>query len=126
MTMKKKLVERRKHKRFQVPKRTLSAFGPHFAKIGRIVDISMGGVAFHHNGGKEPSSGSHKLDIILSERDFYLGDVSYRTISDLEIPDKAPSRSIAMRRGSLEFRKLTHNQKSRLEQFIQDHTIGEV
>jgi PAS domain-containing protein len=74
----------------------------------------------------EASNGSHKLDIFLTDGDFYLGKIPFETISDLEIVNKAPSSSITMRRSSVQFRKLTHYQISQLESFIQNYTVGEV
>lgn len=54
MYTRKELVERRKHKRFQVPFGAFAVLGPHSTKVGRIMDISMGGLTFRHIDRKEP------------------------------------------------------------------------
>jgi len=78
MIPKKEMVEQRQHKRFQVPKGTFVGLGPHDTKVGQIIDVSMGGLAFRYVGSEEPSNG--ELDIFLNERDFYLGRVPFRTV----------------------------------------------
>lgn len=119
----KKLKEYRKHKRFQVPRSAFVGFGPYDAKVGQIIDVSMGGLAYRYVGRKEPSDG--ELDIFLSERDFYVGKIPFKTVSDFEMATQAPSCSVTMRRTGVKFKKLTHHQASQLEYFIQNHTLGE-
>lgn len=45
-----KLVEHRKHRRFQAPKGVFVGVGPDFVKVGRLRDLSMGGLAFRYVG----------------------------------------------------------------------------
>lgn len=48
MTRQKALAERRQHVRFSVEEGALAVLGNPFTTVGRIIDISMGGVeAFH-------------------------------------------------------------------------------
>jgi hypothetical protein len=123
MIPKKEMVEKRQHKRFQVPKGTFVGLGPHDTKVGQIIDVGMGGLAFRYVGSEEPSNG--ELDVFLNERDFYLGRVPFRTVSDFEITSRRDSISTAMRRSGVQFRKMKPNQISQLEYFIQNHTLGE-
>lgn len=120
----KKLVEQRKHKRFQVPTGAFVGIGPDFTKVGRPRDISMGGLAFSYVGSEEPSNGSY-LDLFLTDSNLYLGHLPINPISDCELVNKTPFSSITMRRCAVKFRKLNRSQKSRLEHFIQNHTVGE-
>jgi len=122
MIPEKEIVEQRRYKRFQVPKGTFVGLGPHDTKVGQIIDVSMGGLAFRYVGDAEPSNG--ELDIFLSERDFYVGRIPFKTVSDFEITGRIGS-SISMRRSGVQFRKLTRGQTSQLEHFIQNHTLGE-
>ena len=130
--MTKRTVERRKHKRYQVPAGSFVALGPHNTILGQIIDISMGGLAFRYMDSKKPTDGSH-IDIFLIERDFCLGKVPIKSVSDYEIDntvvckivDGVPPSCRAMKRSSVQFGDLTHNQVSRLEHFIQNHTTGE-
>jgi hypothetical protein len=53
--MGKERVERRKHQRFQVPSSAFAGIGSYFGKVGRILDLSMGGLAFRYIGLEEPN-----------------------------------------------------------------------
>jgi hypothetical protein len=127
------LVGRRKHTRYEVPIGSFVTLGPNDTILGQIIDISMGGLAFRYIDSKKPTDGSH-LDIFLTERDFCLGKIPIKTISDYEIDntvvckivDGVHSSCKAMKRGSVQFGELTHHQEFQLEHFIQNYTIGEI
>jgi hypothetical protein len=125
MTNGKEWVERRKHKRFEVPIGVFVAFRPHDTKLGEIVDISTGGLAFRYLATKEPSNGSCKLKIFPTEGDSYLNDVLFETITDFGTYE-IPFTSITMRRSGVQFGELTHNQMSQLQHFIHNHTEGDI
>ena len=116
--------EHRRHKRFQVPQGVFVGFGPHANKVGQIVDVSMGGLAYRYVGCEESSGGSH-LDIFVTDNDFYLGAVPFKTVCDLQVVDRASASPMTMRRCGVQFRKLSNKQGAQLEYFIQQHTLGE-
>ena len=124
---------RRKHKRYEVPIGSFVALGPNDTILGQIIDISMGGLAFRYIDSKMPTDASD-LDIFLPERDFCLGKIPMKTISDYEIDNTVACKIVggvhssckAMKRGSVQFGELRHHQESQLEHFIQNYTIGEV
>ena len=123
MTVRKEIVERRNHTRFQVPKSAFVGFGPYDAKVGQIIDVSTGGLAFRYVGTEEPSNG--ELSIFLAERDFYVGQIPFKTISDFEIAGKTPSTPVPLRRSGVQFGRLTGDQTSRLEHLLHSLTLGE-
>ena len=116
--------EHRKRKRFQVPKGVFVGIGPHFAKVGRLTDLSTDGLAFRYVGNSKPSSGSY-ADIFMLEGDLFLAKLPIKIISDVEIVEKAPSSSVTTRRCGVQFGELTQSQTGQLEYFIQDHTTIE-
>jgi hypothetical protein len=121
--MAKKRVERRKFKRFQMPTSAFAGLGPYFGKVGRVVDLSMGGLSFRYMGAEEPDDSTY-LDVFSSNDDFYLGKVSLETIWDAPlIPDV--SSAATLRRRGVWFRKLTSRQRSQLEHLIENYAIGE-
>jgi hypothetical protein len=122
MTNRKERVEQRKHKRFEVPIGMFVSFKPHGAKLGEVINISRGGLAFRYFGGKEPSDGSNKLNIFLEEGGFHLNDVPFRTVTDFGTY-QIRFTSVTMRRSGVQFGELTHHQMSRLEGLIQNHTM---
>ena len=119
------VIERRKHRRMEVRDGAFVLLGPHSTKLGRIIDISMGGLAFSHMAREKPSSGLFELDIFTIDTDFYLERVVFETISDFKTHEN-PFSSITMRRSGVRFGELGHSQVSQLEDFMQKYTVGEV
>jgi len=121
------MLERRKHKRFKVQNGAFAVLGappwPHSTKVGQIIDMSMGGLAFSYIAEQEPSNGSFELGIFLADNSFHLRKIAFETISDLET-NGVPCSSITMRRSGVQFGELTPNQISQLKYFIRNHTIG--
>jgi hypothetical protein len=117
--------EHRRHKRFQVPKETFVALGPRFFKVGRLTDLTMDGLAFRYLGNAEPLEGSY-VDIFTAEDDFCLGRLLIQFVSDVEVAKQTPSsRSVTLRQCHVKFKRLTPQQTAKLEEFIQNHTVGE-
>ena len=116
--------EHRRHRRFQVPGGVFVGFGPRANKVGQMVDVSMGGLAYRYVGCEESADGSH-LDIFVTDDDFYMGAVPFRTVSDFQTVDRLAASPMTMRRCGVQFRKLSRKQNAQLEYFIQRHTLGE-
>ena len=115
--------DRRKHKRFQLPMSAFAGLGPYFGKVGRILDISMGGLAFRYIGGEEPN-GSTYIDIFMNDLDFYLRNLQYKTISDFPVVTDSLS-TVTLRRRGVHFVKMKPQQRDALKDFIEEHAIGE-
>jgi hypothetical protein len=117
-------VEHRKHKRYRIRQGAYVALAPPFGRVGRMIDISKGGLSFRYVDGKETTNGSY-VNILLTEANFYLDKVPVKTILDFKIPDKSTSSSITMKRCGLQFEGLTHKQASELKFFVDNYSIGE-
>ncbi len=147
----KKRVEYRYHKRSQLNKdafaliRSISAgplkihgksmgciacavFNAKPAKLGKIDNISMGGLMFHHVDSKAQLSQALVLDILLADCGFYLANMPFKTITDVVIPEDVPGDAIEMRQVRLQFQKLNAIQQARLKGFLMNHgtEIGEI
>ena len=90
-------------------------------KLGRINNIGMGGLVFRYIESQAQSNESSVLDILFSDCGFYLGNVSFKTISDIELSEDVPIDSVKMRQLRVQFKKLTPNQKIQLDNFIRNH-----
>ncbi|MBW1896170.1 MAG: PilZ domain-containing protein [Deltaproteobacteria bacterium] len=112
--------ERRRHKRFSVQEGTLAVFGGRPGTVGPVIDISMGGLAFHYTGTGELPKEPSKLDILLSDRISHLYALPCETVYDFETGRATSFPSVVERRRGVKFGKLTPNQKSQLEDFIED------
>jgi len=147
----KKRIEYRYHKRSQLNKdafaliRSISAgplkiqgksmgciacavFNARPARLGKIDNISMGGLMFHHVDSRAQLSQTFVLDILLADCGFYLANMPFKTITDVVIPEDVPGDSIEMRQVRLQFQKLNAIQQARLKNFILNHgaEIGEI
>lgn len=121
-------IERRKHKRFQAQDGALAVLKPSWpdsTRLGQIIDISRGGLAFRCIAGEARSNRSSELSIIFADHGFHLDKLTIKTISDFETA-KMPFASMTPRRRSVQFEELTHKQVSQLGYFIRNHTTGEV
>lgn len=124
----KEVDERRKHKRFRVQNGAFAVFTafswPYSTqKLGQIIDIGMGGLAFSYIASEEAPTGAVELSIFLAENRFHLRNIPFETISDVET-NEVPFSSITMKRSGVQFGELTPNQVSQLKYFISNHTIG--
>jgi len=116
-------VERRRHKRFEVPVGVFVGFRPDNSRLGEVIDISLSGLSFRYLANGEPSNGSRRLNIFLTERCFCLHDLSFETVSDVGTY-KIPFTPVTMRRSGVQFEGLTEDQISRLEYFIEHFTMS--
>ena len=116
----KELVERRRHRRFPVKDLTFAVPRKNSDRIGKVVDIGMGGLAFHYSGAGEWSDKSLELDIFRADSDFYLTNVECKLISDRDISNDFPDNTM-MRRSCVEFNGLAKDKRSRLEEFIHSY-----
>ena len=91
------------------------------AKLGKIDNISMGGLMFHHVDSKAQLSKALVLDILLADCGFYLANMPFKTITDVVIPEDVPGDAIEMRQVRLQFQKLNAIQQARLKDFILNH-----
>jgi hypothetical protein len=143
-SIEKKRIECRYHERFQLNKdafaliRSIPAgplniqgksmgciacavFNAKPAKLGKIDNISMGGLMFHHVDSKAQLSQALVLDILLADCGFYLANMPFKTITDVVIPDEVSSDAIEIRQVRLQFQKLNVDQQARLKDFIVNH-----
>ncbi len=90
-------------------------------KLGRINSISMGGLVFRYIESQAQSNESSVLDILFSDCGFYLENVSFKTISDIELSEDVPIDSVKMRQLRVQFKKITPKQKIQLDYFIRNH-----
>jgi hypothetical protein len=122
--MTKTTVERRKHKRFLIPKNK-SAFvelRPPDNGMGRLIDISMGGLTFDYVATQRPSVKPTELNIFVANSGFRLSGIPIRSVWDLHTYE-IPTTPLHRRQCGVEFGHLTSYQKLQIESFIENHTV---
>jgi hypothetical protein len=125
MTDMKKIVERRKHRRFQVQDGAYAALYNGSLKIGQIQNISKDGFALRYISYGEQAEGSSEVDIFASNNDFYLKNLPFKTISDVYIDFENPFSTTTLWQCGGQFGEITQSQMFQVYYFIQDYTISE-
>jgi hypothetical protein len=120
------LDEKRRFRRFQAPQNAFARLGGPEGRLGQIIDISKGGLAFRYVGNGGQPKRSLQMDIFLDNNGFRLEKVSYRTISDFEVSKQGLANSVIMRRRGVQFDELDQGHASRLEYFIENYALGAV
>ena len=117
--------ERRKFGRFLAQDRAFAVLRPDFARLGKIKDISEGGLSFEYVAYQEEEQDASELDIFLSEGGFHLSKMPCSIIYDIRMREKYEvSARIQRRRCGLRFGRLTKAQARQLDFFLENHTRG--
>ncbi len=111
--------ERRKNRRFLVNGKAIAVFQPYPILMGQVIDISMGGLAFHYH--QEDKGAKHhrhaELTLIYSDGT-KLENLPFRIVSDVDLNPLLSFVSKPLRRASVEFGELTALQAACLSDFI--------
>lgn len=118
-------IERRQQPRYKAADGVFAALINHNSKLGQIRDISEIGLSFRYIDSGDLSDEETELKIIVGERGVILDDLPFKKVTDFEIKNAYSFSALKMRQVGLQFGKLTSQQRSRLERFLQNHTIRE-
>jgi hypothetical protein len=117
----------RRYTRFLADDNAFAALGSNYSKVGKIKDISLGGLVFVYlNNSQAISGGVSKISIFLSDKDFHLPDLTCRIICDTPTStiDQNVFCSIQNNRCAVQFLSLSDFHKGQLGFFIRNYTIG--
>jgi len=114
--------ERRKFRRLLAQDLTFAVLRPHFTNLGKVKDISEGGLAFEYILNETQNPASTEIDIFVSGNRFYLPRIPCKIIYDMEIVEEY--ESVERRRCGLQFGALTKEQAAKLDFFLKNHTTG--
>jgi len=124
MTGRKRTVERRKSKRYKAVEGAYAAISPKSHKLGQIIDISMGGLAFKYidTNNKDTKNQRHiQESIFLSSMGFYVGDLPFKTISDKEVTNTPSFSSMKVRQRQVQFTDLSFKQLFDLDYYLKNN-----
>ena len=118
--------EYRRHERYNVSDGTIIVLDHYFALIGKIVDISHGGLSFHYKGNGEIIRDSCEVSFVFdnTETNIMYGPFKFNMdiISDSKIEYKNPNNSVGMKCCRIKFQDLSYYQKLWVEECIKNHT----
>jgi len=113
----------------QPKKMTYVALRPDFSKLGKIQDISMGGLCFQYMTKENQNGDSERfdIDIFISEDGYYLPNVPCKLVYEKKMR-KAVSHPVSLeyRLCGLQFDKLSGEQVGQLTHYLTNHTADAV
>ena len=91
------------------------------ARLGKIDNISMGGLMFKHIAGKRKLNRTFTLDILSVDCRFYLSNITFKIEADIILPEETAEGVFEMRQVRIQFQDLSTNQQARLKNFLHNH-----
>ena len=134
MAGRKRTIERRKSKRYKAVEGAYAAISPKSHKLGQIIDISMGGLAFKYidtsnddteNNASEDQKHSDE-SIFLSSMGFYVGDLPFKTVSDNEVTDTPSFSAMKVRERHVQFTDLSFKQLFDLDYYLRNNVSEQI
>jgi c-di-GMP-binding flagellar brake protein YcgR len=124
------VAEQRKYTRFSVPDNAYAALGPTFTKVGKIKDISIGGLALEYLTDEDIGLENTQVDVFLRGEEFHISKIPCQLVYDLTLElsegNQVSANNLMRKRCGVRFRTLTKNRRKQLEQFIATHTNGPI
>ena len=137
------MVERRKHKRYSMPRGTFAILRSKVERLrnytqmsigeiamilyksqpevmGQVSDMSLGGVALKAATPFRLPAGKVELDLLLTEQGIYLHNIPYVAVSD-KPATKGRKKTTGTERNAFQFTPLDAELKSRLEDLLAHH-----
>jgi hypothetical protein len=123
-------MDKRKYPRVTVEEKGIVALHNGVNRIGKVKDISLGGLSFEHIYEEDLMEGGSRKSLTLLIDDVKLSKVPCRIIYNhmLQIPAEYGQLAIRLttRRCGIEFESLTDQQIAQLELFLKTFTQGTV
>lgn len=114
--------EKRRFIRYQAKEKVFAALGEKFSRVGKVKDISVGGLAFEYVGEPESFNDLTRIDIFSTANGTHLRRIPCRKIYEQPItqgPDPAEdSETLNIKRCGVEFGSLSEGQVSQLKALI--------
>ena len=112
-------MERRQHPRYKLNNDALAILKPHPIKLGQIINISEGGLAFQYLSDNKIDDSYLELDIFVSEKGKQCDAFPFTMVKDFQVSScfekTTPTRQICVK-----FNELSTEQKTRLKNFIDE------
>jgi len=122
-------IERRSEVRYKMCNGILTFLKPHtqYSRLGSVIDISTGGMAFQYFFKKNIIEKSfNALDIYISGEGLCLDNIPIRLTSAIEFPSVDRRSMTVMKRFGVQFLELTENTKLKLKKFMENYTLHEI
>jgi hypothetical protein len=119
-------IEKRKYERVSPQRNAFAALGRRYTKVGRIKDISLGGLAFEYFSAAGTDRNSSRVDIFLIGDVFHLYNIPCEVLYDIPHPVQSENiESIKFsptKRCGVQFGTLTEDDVAQMKLFLESHT----
>lgn len=121
-------MEKRKQIRFIPPPNTFAALGRNYTRVGKVKDMSLGGLSFEYIAGEASDLSNDKVDIFLVGSVSYLHNIPCKKVYDIEIYVPHVNNSfikiLTTKRCGVQFQNLSGIKKNQLKLFLEAHSEG--
>ena len=118
--------EQRNNVRFLAQDDVVVALRNTYTKIGKVRDISKGGLSFEHTYAENSTLGPSQKGILLWTNGFWMPKVSCRIVYDIPLPTPTEYESLTIRlttrRCGIQFEALSEDQMAQLDFFLKTYT----
>ena len=117
-------METRKHNRLIAQDDAFAALKGEETRVGRITDISAGGLSISYPFKKNEKDGFKRVDIYLTQNGFRLSDIPCRIVYEEKDVSNGASNGDTINRCGLRFTDLADDHKTQLNYFLSHFTAG--
>jgi c-di-GMP-binding flagellar brake protein YcgR len=120
--------ERRKYIRFRAQDTAYAAVGAEYTHVGRLIDISIGGLSLEYLTDDNAQLMNPPVDIFVREKNFHLAKLPCKIIYNMRIDEPGQTltsvNGLIRKRCGVEFKSLSKTHKKQLEVFLSNHIVG--
>lgn len=122
------IANQRKHTRLLPQENTFAAIGREFTKVGKVKDISIGGLAIEYIVGEDENHRPSQVDIFMSGQVFHLNSLPCKLVYDMEVHvphvNNQYVKLLTTKRCGVQFEELSDHDQAQLEIFLESCTSG--
>lgn len=119
-------IEQRKYARFPLPSQAFAVLGSESGRVGKVKDISLGGLAFEYMVGESIDADSFAVDIFMVGGVFHLYDLPCKLVYDLQIHvphiHNTYMQKLTTNRCGIQFDRLSGDATMQLVLFLEAHS----
>jgi c-di-GMP-binding flagellar brake protein YcgR len=121
------MIEQRRYARFFLEHDTFAAFGQEYNKVGKVIDMSIGGLSLEYIVGENIKQNPTKIDIFSIGDIFHLYNMPCKIIYEITIHEPHVNNSnieiLTTKRCGLKFKNLSENAYCQLKLFVENNSI---
>jgi hypothetical protein len=121
-------VERRNNIRYLPNENTFAALGIRFTKVGKVKDISRGGLSIEYIAGENTVHVPTHVDVFMTGHVFHLYNVPCELIYDIEVHvphvNNRYVKILTTKRCGVQFSELNEDDEAQLALFLEAYTNG--